>query len=1281
MLSALKSSLLVMIAVLAGLLLSAPLSAQVKSAGIGGSIVDSTGAVVGGAEITVTEQATKTSVKAITTNAGDFSVPYLSAGAYTVDVQHPGFKAEHVTNVTLTEGQQYQLNLKLSVGQANETVTVASEAAQLQTESSTVDGTITSQVIDSIPNTTQNPLYYATLQAGVVGRSEMSNSQTTQSFGIGYDGRRTFSAIAVNGGSAFTNDIQLDGLSVLGSGWNEATVIPNTDALQEVRVVTNDYAADLGRGQAVIQMGTKSGTNKLKVSLYDRFRNDGLNANTFINNYQSIPRQAFSANDLGGTIGLPIFHDKLFIFSSFEELFHTDTAQWEGQVPTAAEKTGDFSATLTPDQNGAPAPVWIFNPYAVTASPYANVYERAAYNGTGIGPGNAVIPNPPQQALNIMSIYPLPNHPAADVYGTNNFLVEKKRSFNRSSSNSRLDYHLSDRQSIYVSGGIALGQIKTPSPYGASSPYYFSPTGGNSAGSVQLVQDNNPYISLGDTITLNPTTIVDLRMGIERVVSNSLANSVTDFTASDYGALGIPADVQSYMVLSGSAPDLLSGVGNAGAGRYQPISKTQYANKRERQTNTQVTGSITKIHGRWTFKEGGEYRVALANYNDFEEAAAAYGFNGNPTARYIDANGNGQGQNNNDYYDGGFQGASVLTGIGGWYTGPGNGTRLALAQKYTAFYSQNDYHPSSRVTVNFGLRWEVQPGPTDRYNRIGVIDETKTNAFGTLGEIVFPGHNGVPRNAWKTTWDDFQPRLGLSYRIKNNLVARGGYGISFQPNNTGYYDGPYVYGTGALITGTNWHEYGSTPDGVPVGHFYDPQSSVINVAAGTNSAAPAVYGGGNPYFDYNHMQPPRIQQWNIFVERQLTPTWLASIGYVGSHGDHLSFGGYPIDDDQSIPTTTLNTWEQTYVATGNNPGNQQVQNPLQPTSGPLLPFQNGLGNSTISQDQALFPHLAISSAQLTIDNGNSNYNSLVVQVQHAFSSGFSVLANYVWSRSTDDTYTDLQDRQGFSDVNGGSGVIEVDLSNPANNKKISFTDIPQRFVGVVTYKLPFGTNDKFAPSNATLRAITGGWSFGTVYKLQGGFPAPPDTGGLGGMNGRGERTWQPLVLPKSYQHFYDGVTSVTLPDGRNYTPPSQTFLKFNPDAFAGRMIAVPSTATTTGNNPNPLGIQQDIYWNGNAAIDYNGMRGPGVDNVDLSLSRNFRITERASFSFSAQMSNALNHTQFSSTGYNMGEGSPINVPVAGSGSTIGEPDAGNYGTHGLGTADPRQILFEGKIRF
>ena len=1246
--------------------------AQVKSSSINGIVSDASGATVPGAHLIVTEQTTQVTETTDSNGAGEFTVPYLKSGTYTVEIQKPGFKSWRIADIILTEGQQYRLTAKLSVGSISEAIDVLSNAAQLQTESSTVQGTIGEHVIQSIPNTSQNPLYYATLQAGVVGRAEQAQTQSTQSFGIGEDGRRYFSAFNVNGGTAFTNDIQLDGLTVLGSAWNEATVLPNTDSLQEVRVITNNYAADLGRGQGVVQMETKSGTNSIHGSAYYRGRNEALNANSYANNYQGIRRGAFKVNDFGGSLGGPILHDKLFIFTSYEQLLHSDSPQWLLNVPTAAQRIGDFSKTLVPDQNGAPTAATIYNPYSIapavdkTGSNIPGVYERAIYPG-------AIIPNPSPQSLLIMNSYPLPNRTASDVYGSNNFFVTKRRQFKRSSSNSRLDYHPNDSNSIYISGGVEIGSIITPSPYGANSPFYIPPTDAGTYGGTepQSDTDNNPYLSIGDTITLNPTTVLDIRYGIQRVVTDYLTNTGNSFTAAQYTSYGVPDNVQSNLAAFGPAPDI------PGGGNFSALNNTSYNNKKERQTNSQVVGSITKTTGTLTLRAGSEYRVGLSNYNDFTVAAAAYAAAGTPTAQFVDANGNNTAQDVTPTQFG-YGGANILTGEGGWNTDPSSATRLALAQKYFAAFSQNDWHPTDKLTINVGLRWEVQPGPTDRYNRSGAIDLTKTNAFGTPGAIVFPGNDGLPRNLWQTTWNDYQPRLGVSYRALKNLVVRGGYGISYVPNNTGYYDGPYAYGTGAAVGGTVNKDFGPNPDGKPIGFFYDAASSQFIAAAGSNSSAPQVYGVGSPYFNYRGEVPPRIQQWNFFVEQQFSSNWLVSLGYVASRGNNLQSARYPIQNDQSIPSAVTQSWRQTYIATAanggaHNPGNDQVSNPLQPSTGPLREFQGALGNSTITRNLTYYPYLALFNESLSADNGLSNYNSMLVHVQHALAQGLLLDVNYVWSKSTDSTNTELQDEQGLSDTPGGSGPNDIDLLNPANNKKISFSDVPQRFVAVLTYESPFGATGRFALTNRFARVALGGWNVGSVVTFQSGFPLPATNNYCSGaINCRPNRTGQQFELPKSLQRWYNGNTTITLPDGRAYTPCSQCFLKFNPDAFSGNVVSV-----TGSSGPSTV---NDIYWTGNAALDYAALRGPGRNNVDLSVSRNLKITERVVLTLSANASNAFNHTQFLPGSYSMDLGGIVGTSTT-PGVVPGQGSSNSFGTHGVTTYDPRQIVLEGRFRF
>jgi len=181
-------------------------------------------------------------------------------------------------------------------------------------------------MIEALPNITQNPLAYAFLQAGALPRTSASSTDNLNSFGIGVDGRRQWSAVGINGGRAFTNDIQLDGLPVMGGGYNEAAVVPNTEGLQEVRVISNNFSAEYGRGQAVIAMSTKSGTNAFHGNGVYTLRHEGLDANSFANNAQNIPKREFRVNDLGGSIGGPILRNKLFFFSSYHGLRNNQTA-------------------------------------------------------------------------------------------------------------------------------------------------------------------------------------------------------------------------------------------------------------------------------------------------------------------------------------------------------------------------------------------------------------------------------------------------------------------------------------------------------------------------------------------------------------------------------------------------------------------------------------------------------------------------------------------------------------------------------------------------------------------------------------------------------------------------------------------------------------------------------------------------------------------------------------------------------------------------------------------
>ncbi len=1240
--------------------------AQINSGIITGIVTDPQKAVVPNAKVVVVDDSTKFSNTATTNGSGEFTVPYLKAGIYTVTVTAARFPVFHVTGVNVVTGNTARIDVPLQLSTVSTQVEVSATADQLQSDTTTVEGAVGEKMIELIPNITQNPLYYATLLEGVVGRAEMGDTTSPQSFGIGYDGRRFQSALNVDGAGAFSTAVQLDGLSVTSGAWNEASVLPNTDSLSEVRVVSSNYTAEFGRGMGVVKMATKSGNNQWHGSAYDRLRNEAFNANSFSNNAQGIARAPFRQNDFGGTVGGPIIKDKLFIFTSYEMMRHADTAQWLLMVPTAAQRIGDFSQTLVSAANGTASPVTIYDPNNVTQTG-PTVYTRAPYP-------NAIIPSPNPYALKIMSIYGLPNRTPSDAFGAQNFFSEGNRTFSRSSNNSRLDYRRGNH-SIYASGGVSIGGITTPSPWGGNSNWYISPTAANglaqnASGGARYDSDDNPYVQLGDTVILSPTVVLDIRAGVNRIHSNYLSNLATNFTASDYTSLGVPASVQAVMQLPGAAPDFA-------VGSFANPSWTQSNNKHERQTNSQISGSVTKMRGKWTLKSGGEFRAYQGNYTDFHFAAADYQAAPNTfTVQNITAA--GASTNNNTVASTGFAGASILTGGGGWLVDANQGTRPALTAKYMGLYSQNDWRATSRLTINLGLRWELQPPPTDRFNRASGLNLTETNAFGTLGAIDFPGNNGVSRSLWKTTWHDFGPRLGVAYRMKGNWVVRGGYGISYAANNTGWYDGPGIYGMAGFSPGTQNLPYGTSPNGQLVGHFWDSAASPVVPPVGANPSAPQIYGTGLFFFNVNNEIPPVVHMWNIFIERQLSRTWFVSAGYTGTHGSHLLEARFPLQNDQSVPAGVLATCRQTYIDSngGNNPCTAQVQNPLQPATGALRPFAGTLGQRTIPMADTYYPYLALLGDTIEADNAWSDYHALKVRVRHSFAHGVLFDANYTWSKAIDNAYTELQDFQGFSDTVGGNGHGSngLDIKNLKNDLKLSYADVPHRVVATVTYDLPFGQRQKFNPGNRVARAAVGGWRVASVVTWQRGYPLGP-TGAAGtAMNARPDRNPapnEPLVLPKNLQGWYNGRKTVTLPDGRTYTPCNNCYLQFNPDAFIGETLV-----EANGNHaPNQ-------FWMGNAAIDYGDMRGPGRSNVDLTLLRDFRIRERYSVTLNARATNAFNHTQFRSGSVNMALGTIQTTDVPAQGLQIGMgQSAATYGSHSLNTFDPRQITFEMRVRF
>lgn len=1239
-------------------LVSASGFGQVVTGTLVGTIRDSSGAVVPNADVTVTNQNTGVSLNTKSNQVGDYVAPYLGPGSYSVTVKLPGFQTTVSANNDVSVNETRRVDLVLSPGVETQTVEVSGQTLALQTESTSLQANLNERLLEAVPNLNRNPWYYGALLPNVVKPLNLggNDTQSTMALGVGIDARTgAYSAFSINGGQPFSNDLRLDGVSVLGTGWQAAVVNPNTDGISEVRVITNDYTAEYGRGQGIVLITTKSGTNQFHGSVFDQIRNEALNANTFGNNAQGVARGPYKLNQFGASGGGPIIKDKAFFFVSYEGFRFKRSQDGFLTVPTPAERLGDFSKTLIND-NGVPTPLRLFDPFNVTQIG-SNLFQRAEVP-------NADIRNLPRGvdpfALKILSFYPQPNSPPIDVYNTNNYRYRLIVPFHKNNVNSRVDFQKGMHR-IYGTYGFQLAEGTFPGFFGPENPFQGPRNSANP-------KDNTPYATIGDTLAISPTFVADIRFGMMRTRSD---NSRPTFSNFDYNAVGMPANIQAVIPIAGSTPDMEF------TQRWSSLNADGFFHKSERVTHYEGVASVTKVAGKWTVKTGVDYRVDLSNFQDIAEGSARLdspgwtGGSGSYSAQFIDAIGNLTPQNSTPAIQG-FNDANILMGAGAWtQLNGGFSIRPALKSTNLALYMQNDWRATPQLVVNLGLRWDLQPGMTERFDRLTSFDREGKNPFGGAGAMAFAGAGGYSRNLWDTEYTNFQPRLGLAYRFSEKTVVRGGYGITYLPTNTGLRNGcgglgcrPFAYTNNLLV-------YGTQPRGVPIGTFHDSNVSTIVPAPGPDPNNPINYLVASPactncnIFNNRHQRNGRVQQWNVAIEKTLGSEWLVSAAYTGTKGSRLQLSRPALAPFGVFPDSILNCYRsgmgctgansdiagKGYLQTGIDRATDQVPNPFNPSG--TIPFQGLMGAATIPRGLRDSPFPMFSGAGVDDSYGVSDYHAMTLAVRHQFSNGLDLNAHYTYSKNLSISQTPVQ--TDFPSIR--------DFRNFDHNRILDQNDITHRFVYVVSYDLPFGNWTQ----SSVLKKIVGGWRVGSVGTFQGGTPLFLSGGADGSLNTFPDVVpGQPLEVPKALQRWYDGRTTVTLPSGRQITPNANTFLKYNVDAFRGRVIADPN---------NPGRFIPDIYWDGSAMMTYGPLRQGGRNNVDVSIRREFRITERFSAEITADCTNFFNHTQFKSYAGSLGG---VNT---GSGVVGAATNSSSFGTHGFDTYEARQFVLGARIRF
>src|SRR5262249_18337940 len=398
-----------------------------------------------------------------------------------------------------------------------------------------------------------------------------------------------------------------------------------------------------------------------------------------------------------------------------------------------------------------------------------------------------------------------------------------------------------------------------------------------------------------------------------------------------------------------------------------------------------------------------------------------------------------------------------------------------------------------------------------------------------------------------------------------------------------------------------------------------------------------------------------------------------SVGYSASHSTNLMNRAYNVNSLQIIDPSVLAGWRTQYIASNGttNPQTVQIPNPYQPSSGSRLGFTGDLGGSSIQQQYAYYKFPLLGPLQMTFSQAWADYNSLQIRFSHAFTHGLLMDVNYTWSKEIDNT-DNMEDNQGY---NSGGRAAAPDYLNFANNRRLGFSDIPHRIAATFLYETPFGRGKPLEIQNRALRAVVGEWQTGGSVIWQEGFPFSINGANSGAALGRPDRVQgTPLEVPKELQHWYDGNTKVTLPDGRVIQPAKNTFLKYYEGAWSGRVLQVANGSYVP-----------DVYWYGTAAQTFDQMRGPGRFNIDMSLRRTFKIRERWNLEFAANATNLLNNTQLAAN-YSGALGGTDTAVNAASGLQPGMGANGNpFGVLTLaGTNsvfDPRQVVMNLRLRF
>jgi len=1208
------------------------LQGQSTYGSITGAVTDPSGASISDAQVTLTNMGTAEKRTQPTGTDGLYSFVNLAPGQYRIDIEKQGFKHFTRPSIAVEVQQTARIDAALVVGQVSETVEVTSETPLLQTDTSSLGTVVNQREANELPLNGRNIYNLTTITPSVVPQGNTMGTVV---------GKNPFDFANYQIGGAFANEgaIYLDGQPLNIGYINLPLMVPTQDAVSEFKVQYSNLGPEWGKfAGGVINVSTKSGTNTWHGSGYEYLRNKIFNSNEFFNKNSEIALgksnepPPFTQNQFGATIGGAVIKDRTFAFFSYEGFRLRTGTPFNTTVPTLAERGGDFSDLCTSGFNTADPGGSGVNICSDT-NPSTGAHVHQLYNPIAFTGGNPTtgtrIPfanNNITAAINPTSAFLLGKLIADPTSGGTvlNFLKDSSTGGDTDTYIARVDQTINSKNTIF--GRFAYWKLLSL----AQDPF-----GTGMCKDRCAENTRSKSFVLGWNYAISPNTIFNLNASISRFhYLREPINSAFDVTQE-----GWPS---AYNAL---VPDIERTPLTPCFGQNDSLVTCSQGQSSINDLNTQfnLSPQVTMIRGRHTFVWGGQLEEGYDNYLQTNTGGGLISFTGSWTSNApgVVGAGNVAGTNAGNGED--F--ADFMLGYGnGQGSAFGNQTTGSLVisgpvsgkQTYRAFYFGDNWRVTSKLTLNLGLRYELQGPWSERFDKMTYFDPKATNSSVTgcsgvagspcLGDafLVKTGRNDS-RNNLPLSKTQFMPRLGFAYSPDQKTVVRGGYGIFFIPNYVAFNANPYVDPVSSATS--NFfasNDHGVTPAAsLNANTCTAPGDGTITClgagpfnqgTGGTGANNLVAVPGRNPQPNvsqyiltqnnfsatgYTVQKYGYNEQWNFDIQRELPGGFFADVAYAGAHGVHLPQSNPNINQ---IPDRCINQANSQFAT-----GGAAAVAITQPVA--IYPFSQALpgalGPTGLIQGQLDRPYPQYAGVNL---NGQgccgSNYNALQATVTKRFQGGGTLLAAYTNAKLMSNTDTLTSWLEGGT--TGGTGAIQ-DWNNLSAERSLSSQDVSQRLAISYVLDLPFGHGKRFASNvSGVTDKVVSGWGVDGTTTFQRGFPVKISWGGANAMTNSGllgQSTLRPDYIPGCDK-------------GTSGSAVSRVTHWFNTSCFTA-----PGGVDATGAQLNPWTF-------GNEPRVDATLRQQGVNNFDFAAFKRTNITERVGIEFRAEFFNLFNHPQF-----------------------------------------------------